>query len=471
MEPLRNNEHIPRRFIRAGLLLLAAGMLFGLMGGVQYLVPGLFREWLSFERVRPLHVSSVVFWIIFAATGGVLTYLQQYTGKALYSARMAMIQLALFGVAVVAIIVSYFAGYFGGREYWEFPPVLALPFLAGWVLFLINFFRTLPSLRQQPVYVWMWTTGIIAFLFSFLESYLWLFPYFRENVVNDMTLQWKSYGSLVGAWNMLVYGGSLFLMEKISGKATYSRSQLAYWMYFLSLFNLMFNWGHHIYTLPTHAWVKHISYTVSMTELLIFGRIIYNWRSTLSTARKYAHRWPYRLLSAADAWVFLTLILAIAMSVPGINVYTHGTHITVAHTMGATIGINSFLLLAISFDALGHRATAGKWLHRGFWTANISLLLFWISLIAAGVIRARWQMSDTTMPFSQMMLQMRPFLAAFVVAGAALMAGMLMMIHPMLCKSRHHSSSATSTTLHHPFPKTTIPDDNETSVPGYRQGI
>ncbi|MBK7605176.1 MAG: hypothetical protein IPI15_16685 [Saprospiraceae bacterium] len=38
----------------------------------------------------------------------------------------------------------------------------------------------------------------------------------------------------------------------------------------------------------------------------------------------------------------LTLILASDVY-SGHKCYTHGTHITVAHTMGATIGINSFL--------------------------------------------------------------------------------------------------------------------------------
>jgi len=52
---------------------------------------------------------------------------------------------------------------------------------------------------------------------------------------------------------------------------------------------------------------------------------------------------------------FLSLSLAIAMSVPAINVYTHGTHFTVAHTMGTTIGINSFLLLAFVFDILENK--------------------------------------------------------------------------------------------------------------------
>ena len=42
----------------------------------------------------------------------------------------------------------------------------------------------------------------------------------------------------------------------------------------------------------------------------------------------------------------LNLVLSISISIPAINFYTHGTHITVAHAMGSTIGINTLLLLA-----------------------------------------------------------------------------------------------------------------------------
>src|SRR5690606_14707241 len=121
-------------------------------------------------------------------------------------------------------------------------------------------------------------------------------------------------------------------------------------IYFLGLFNLMFNWGHHIYTLPTSQYIKYISYIVSMTELILVFRMILQWRGTLDTTRKHFHILSYRLLIAADIWVLLTLILSIGMSMPAINIYTHGTHVTVGHTMGATIGINSFLLFAYVFD-------------------------------------------------------------------------------------------------------------------------
>ena len=108
----------------------------------------------------------------------------------------------------------------------------------------------------------------------------------------------------------------------------------------------MFKWGHHKYIFHAAQWVKTVAYIISMTELLILGYIIMQWRKTMSQARKNYHIIPYRLLSFADGWILLNLILAIIISVPAWNNYTHGTHITVAHAMGATIGINTMLLFA-----------------------------------------------------------------------------------------------------------------------------
>lgn len=437
MEPSENPKLTsPKLFIIVGLVLMASGLVFGWIGGLQYILPGFLKEYLSFEKTRPLHVSSVVFWIILTAVGCVMSYLQQHTGKKLSSSLLSGAQLLIFFATILCILVSYCMGIFGGREYWEFPPVLALPIALGWVLFIVNFLTSIGTFRNQPVYIWMWLTGAFFFLFTFLESYLWVFPYFRNNVVNDMTIQWKSYGSMVGSWNMLIYGSSIFLMDKISGNKKYSYSRIAFTLYFVGLFNLMFNWGHHIYTLPTHSFVKHISYAVSMTELLILGRIIYLWRSTLDDAKKYFYQSSYRFLAAADIWIFLNLLLAIAMSVPAINIYTHGTHITVAHTMGTTIGINTMLLLAFAADILGQNCAAAlpsrKAIAGGYWVSNFALFFFWIALITAGVLKAAWQMGDRTVPFSTMMEQLRPWFILFLVAGTVLSIGLGMVVYPIL---------------------------------------
>lgn len=430
-----NGNNLPKYFLLTGLFLLVIGMFYGVVGGFQYLIQGFLKSFLSFDKVRPLHVSSVVFWIILGASGSVLSYMQEHTGKGLRWPELATIQFVIFVVSIFAILFSYVFGQFGGREYWEFNPWFSLPITISWIMFGINFIASLGSLKNQPVYVWQWLTGVAFFLFTFLESYLWVIPYFRNNVINDMTVQWKSYGSMVGAWNMLIYGCSMFLMTKISGDKSISHSRIAFALYFTGLFNLMFNWGHHIYTLPTHAYIKHISYIVSMTELVILGRIIWLWKESVQDARKHLHYSPYRLVVAADVWVLLTLALAIVMSVPAINVYTHGTHVTVAHTMGATIGINSFLLLAFVADIFTHGGqstfASEKLFRRGLLLTNISLLIFWCSLIVAGVLKASWQVMETRTAFSLMMLQLRPVFMVFTLSGLALMIGLCMIVYPL----------------------------------------
>ena len=415
-----------KKFIILALVLLGFGLFFGVLGSLQYVFPGFLKFAVSFEKTRPLHVSSVVFWIILAAVGAVQYYLNEHFKNSLKYPILTKIQFWLFLGAIPLILISYLMGIFGGREYWEFHPVLALPVVIGWTAFLLHFFLSVRELTKQPVYVWMWLTGVVFFLFTFLESYLWLIPYFRENIIGDMTIQWKSYGAMVGAWNMLIYGSGLYLMDKISESNKYSSSVTAFLIYFLGLFNLMFNWGHHIYSLPTAPYIRYISYGVSMTELLLLGRIIYKWKSSLSTALKYNHIVPYKFLIAADLWIFVMLTQAIIMSIPAFNLYTHGTHITVAHTMGTTIGINSMLLMAFVYDIIGGNKqllVKPKLFKSGYIIINASLMIFWLSLIIAGVLRAAWQMDHQKGPFSGMMSMLTPFFISFSISGITLAIG------------------------------------------------
>ncbi len=427
-----NNFSIIKLFLYSAIAILVFGLVFGVLGTFQYYITGFTQSYFSFEKTRPLHVTSVLFWILLSSIGGNLSYLQEYTQQSIRFPLLLKTQWFLFILTIIVILASYILGFFGGREYWEFNPLLAIPIILAWILFGINFFTTLKWYQNQPVYVWMWATGIIFFLFTYLESYLWLFPYFRNNIINDMTIQWKSYGSMVGAWNMLIYGSGIFLLEKISNQKTYGKSTIAFVLFFTSLTNLMFNWGHHIYTLPTHQYIKIISYIISMSELYIFGRIIYKWNETLSEANKFRHNLAYRFLLASEIWIFLSLGLAILISIPGINIFTHGTHITVAHAMGTTIGINSFILFAIIIDILDIKIAINKnstkWMIRGFWLINVNLFFFWSTLIALGIYKANWQMYDHRPPYNMLMTNSIPLFILLSIFGCLLFVGFVIFL-------------------------------------------
>lgn len=430
------NTPVAFLFIGAALVSLLAGLVFGVIGGLQYVLPEFLKEHFPFIKTRPMHVTLIVTWLFTGAIGGIYHYLPQLHQGKLYSVRLALWHFVIFIATGLAIITCYVMGYFGGKEYFEFPPIIAMPMMLTWILFAINFFKSIHiKINAWPVYIWMWATGVIFFLITFTEAFLWTIPYFGNNIVRDMTVQWKATGTFIGSWNMLIYGTAFYVMNKISGEDKIVHSPYTFFFYFLGLINLMFNWGHHTYVVPAAGWIKNVSCVISMTELLLLGSIIWSWRKSISDAKRNFHIIPFRLLSFADLWIFLNLILAILISIPGINHYTHGTHITVGHAMGTTIGINTMILFSSFYFIAGitsfssAASESGK-IKSGFWIANISLLVFWVSLIGSGIVKALEK--ENVIPFQLMMQKLSPWFRAFTFSGFFLFIGLFLLTIPLM---------------------------------------
>jgi len=414
-----------RWHIAAALVLLLLALLFGALAAFAYLLPSV-GDALPFQQLRPAHVSAALFWIITGATAGVLHYKDEVFGHR-SNVLLHSGFLGLWLATIIAVFAAYALGRFGGREYWEFPPMLALPLLMAWLLLMAHYF--LAWLRRSPdppLYVWMWTTGIVFFLITFIEQNLWQLPWFRETYMREITVQWKSNGAMVGAWNQMIYGSALYIMARISGDEGMARGPKAFLFWFLGLSNLMFNWGHHIYNAPTASWIRHLAYGISMAEWILFINIIRGFKAKLDEHRRHKHLTTYRFLIAAEFWVFLNLFLALLMSIPAINRYTHGTHITVAHAMGATIGINTMILLGsicwmLRYDAISRDQI---WLERARMFTMASLLVFWIALIVAGILKG-WRITALGMEdFQQVMQPVTQALFVFAVAGIGILVGL-----------------------------------------------
>lgn len=420
----------PNWFLILAILALLLGSLFGLFSVLQYLFPDFLKELIPFNQMRELHVSLVVSWIVLAATGGVYYYISQSTK--LYSVRLEKAHAYLFVLTGIAVVVSLIGKQMGGREYMTYSPYFYFPIILGWLLFAINFFKTVVGKWSPwPVYIWMWATGIIYMILTYTEAHLWVFSYFRADVIRDLTVQWKSYGAMVGSWNMLVYGTAIYLMSKIKKDEGVARGRLPFFFYFLGLTNLIFGWAHHTYIIPTDPWVRVIAYAISMTEWIILGHMIWNWSKSLKLSIK-TENVAYRWLMAADFWVFVNLILALLMSIPAINFFTHGTYVTVAHSMGTTIGINTTILLAsLSFITTKKHTSLLK---RSFYLFNISLLVFLSALVFAGYKRSLWMYADNSTPFATMFQELIPVFVVLGIAGVGIFIALISVVWPIFKK-------------------------------------
>lgn len=427
---------MPLYFLIFALIALLLGMSFGMTASFQYILPDFIKEYLPFSKLRPFHVTSVIAWIILSATGSIyffLTYVERFK---LFSRLLVKLHFVIFLLTGIAIYIAYAIGYTEGREYFAFPSILMIPILLGWVFFGINYFKILyKNIKGWPIYYWMWGTGIVFMTYHLMEAHFWLFDFFRLNFIKDFSVQWKSTGSFTGSWNMLVYGISIYLMAKIKKDSNVATNKAAFFFYFLGLTNLMFGWAHHTYFVPTQPWIRYVAYAISMTEWIVLASIIYNWKRSVLKVEKENHPMAYRFLLATDFWIFINIIIALLFSIPAINYYTHGTHITVAHSMGTTIGINTTILFSALYFIVHYLypkyETNKKWIRRAFISFNINLFLFCTSLFIAGVKRSYWMYITKEGSFSEMQDSMIPYYILFFIFGIGIFISLLIVIIPI----------------------------------------
>jgi nitric oxide reductase subunit B len=423
---MKTNKY-PFYFISVGLVALLLGLLCGLLAGFQYVIPDFIKETLPFSVLRPLHTLFVVSWILLGAIGGIYYYLKNINQI------LVKWHFWLSILTGIGITLSYLSKNFGGKEYLEFPSYFYFPIALGWLIFGINYFKTmLPDFKNWPVYYWMWATGIVFMIYHFTEAHLWMLPYFRNHYIQNITMQWKAGGSYVGSWNMLVYGTALFVMSKISDNKNHAKSKKAFFFYLLGLTNLMFGWAHHIYIIPNAPWIRYFAYAISMTEWIVIISIIYDWKKSLSTEKKTHFSLSYKFMILADIWVFLNLFLALLLSIPSINLFTHGTHITVAHSMGTTIGINTLILLSSiayileienSFTKLSQRR-----IKAGIKIFNYSFLFFWVILLIMGAKKSYWMFFSQNIPFGQFQDSLHWIYILFTVFGIGIFLGLYFIV-------------------------------------------
>ncbi len=428
---------IPYAFIKLGVGYLCLGLLLGVVGSKQYLQPLFLKDKLGFQQVRPLHVYLVISWIFTAAQGATYYYVQKTTSRGLRCNQLAWIHFVLQVMISLLVVYNFFAGNFSGREYLEFPVWIGAVIIVSWVPFAFNIFATLkPRYKEAPVFYFSWTAGIVFFFITIGEAYLWQFSYFNNNIIRDVTVQWKAMGSMVGAWNMLIYGCSMCSMSMMTRNKKFAYNKTVFLFFFIGLGNLMFNWGHHTYTVPAQPWVRQVAFIVSMTELVLLGNIILRWRKGMKNNMQLKYKSAGKVLLFADSWILINLLLAIAISIPALNYYTHGTHITVAHAMGATIGINTLLLFSVIYhiaDEEGGTIRKGARLaSSGVWMTNISLLVFFFTLLAAGVIKLINLRRH--IQFTEMMIKSRASFVLLTVSGTVLMIGLVVMSFAALHK-------------------------------------
>lgn len=348
-------------FTRGALLAVAITLVYGLLGAL-YSIPALAPTFQSLgvdlRQLRPIHTTFSSAWIFLAGAVGVYRYLEDVGGPATQGDRWRLrIQVLAWAAAGLGIIVTLSLGIGSGREYVGFHPVFSVLILIGWVCYAWNFFRVVgKGFWSRPVYVTMWGVALLFFVYTFVEQHAYLLSGIFADPVHDLRIQWKATGTLVGSFNMFVYGTAIYIAEKVTGDDSYGHSKTAYALFGVGVLNSFTNFGHHTYHLPQSAWVNWIAFVVSMTEIIVLAKAMYDIKKMLAAHKESTGCGMQACFTAAKWWTFAILFTSIILSMPPINGIVHGTYVITGHAMGAMIGIDTMLLLGAIFWILSEYA-------------------------------------------------------------------------------------------------------------------
>ncbi len=160
-----------------------------LLGTVQYLTYG---------RLRPLHVNGMLFGWLLAADMGLAFYLiPRLCGVKLWSEKLGVATAALWNVIVLGAVVMLLMGYNQGLEYAELPTWEDVLVVIAWIMFGLNIFMTIASRKYDQMYVSIW---------YIMGTILWTaFVYLTGNFavlfatgVNQANLNWMYVHNAVG---------------------------------------------------------------------------------------------------------------------------------------------------------------------------------------------------------------------------------------------------------------------------------
>ena len=346
-----SRQYATLTFMRAAIVALSIALIAGLLSAayyIPYLAPYMQKVGINFAALRPIHTTFASAFIFMAGIAVIHRYLEDVAEPMRSPERFRLrLQVILWAFAACAILSSLLLGVFSGREYLGFHPFISLPIILGWLLCCWNFFSHVrKGIFCRPIHVSMWSIGLIFFVYTFAEQHAWLMPGVFSDPVVDLRIQWKATGTLVGSMNLLVYGTLYYLATKISGDDNYAHSRLAYALFAVGLLNSFTNFAHHTYHIPQSHTVKWISFVISMTEVILLARVVWDITAMVKERKQSVPCSVQLFVRSTKWWTAYILASSLLISIPPLNALFHGTPVVMGHAMGAMIGIDAMVLFA-----------------------------------------------------------------------------------------------------------------------------
>ena len=409
---------------------LVLASLAGLISSIKLHAPDWWvqYEWLTFGRIRPIHLNLVAYgWCSLSGVGVAIWLIPRLLKTELVGAKYALIGGALWSIGVFAGTAAIAMGYSDGLEWLEYPWQIDILLVVGGALVGLPLWLTLLQRKVQHLYVSVWYigAGLLWFPILFLVAN---FPGLHFGVQQATTNWWFGH-NVLGLWfTPIGLAAAYYFIPKVLGKPIYSYnlSLLGFWA--LAFFYSQVG-GHHLIGGPVPSWLITISIVQSMMMLIpVFAVAVNQHMTVIGNFRALAYSPTLRFIVLGAMMYTASSVQGSLEALRSVNTITHFTHFTIAHAHLGLYGFFSMVMFG-SIYFIMPRVMDWEWpyprlisLH--FWLVVIGFAIYFIWLSIGGWLQGLAMLDEKT-PFMQSVALTLPYLQARSIGGALMTMGHL----------------------------------------------
>jgi len=416
--------------LTASVVWLVLASLAGLVASLKLHLPDwlIDQAWITFGRIRPIHLNLVAYgWCSMAGIGVALWLTPRLLKTELVGARYAIVGGALWTAGVAAGSVAIALGHSDGLEWLEYPWQIDILLVIGGALVGFPLWLTLLQRKVAHLYVSVWYIGaaLLWFPILFLVGN-WPGLHFG---VQQASMNWWFGHNALGLWfTPLGLAAAYYFIPKVIGKPIYSYnlSLLGFWS--LAFFYSQVG-GHHLIGGPVPSWLITISIVQSMMMVVPVIAVAINQHLTMLGNFRAV------LYSPTLRFIVLGAMMYTAASVQGslqalrsVNTVTHFTHYTVAHAHLGLYGFYSMVMFGAIYFIMP-RVMKWEWPYPWMISAHFWLVVSGFAIYFVGLSWGGWfqglAMLDKDVPFMESVRLTIPYLQTRSVGGALMTLGHL----------------------------------------------
>lgn len=384
--------------------------------------------WITFGRIRPIHLNMVAYgWCSLAGIGVAIWLIPRLLKTELVGAKYALVGGALWTLGVFAGTVAIAMGYSDGLEWLEYPWPIDILLVVGGALVGVPLWLTLLNRKVKHLYVSVWYigAGLLWFPILFLIAN-WPDLHFG---VQQATMNWWFGHNVLGLWfTPIGLAASYYFIPKIIGKPihSYNLSLLGFWS--LAFFYSQVG-GHHLIGGPVPSWLITISIVQSMMMVIpVFAVAVNQHMTVLGNFRALAYSPTLRFIVLGAMMYTAASVQGSLEALRAVNTITHFTHYTVAHAHLGLYGFFSMVMFG-SIYFIMPRVMNWEWpypklisLH--FWLVLVGFAIYFIWLSIGGWLQGLAMLDEKT-PFMESVALTLPYLKARSIGGGLMTLGHL----------------------------------------------